>query len=164
QMQILTSLPDETRMTLMQAMDEAAGGVDRVPYSQPRGLPKIPMATFRRLAAGAFPDTFEETGTSRAKVALWGYAWHFVIGTSFGIMYTMLAGDGTWGLAFAWGTFVWLGMMVAMPPMMPAIRFPKWFPAWPLLAHLVMAVPIAAVALAWISRVDANAASLFRHF
>ena len=164
QMQVLTQLPEETRLILMRTMDEAAQGVDEFPYSQPRGLPKIPMATFRRLASRAFPDTLKETGTSRTKVALWGYTWHFLIGMSFGIMYTMFAGDGTWGLAFAWGTFVWLAMMVAMPPMMPSIRFPKWFPLWPLLAHLVMALPIGAVALAWVSRADANAASLFRHF
>ncbi|MGQ0669891.1 MAG: hypothetical protein ACT4PO_09505 [Actinomycetota bacterium] len=164
QMQVLTQLPEETRLILMRTMDEAAQGVDGFPYSQPRGLPKIPMTTFRRLASKALPDTFEETGTSRVKVAFWGYTWHFLIGMSFGIMYTMFAGDGTWGLAFAWGTFVWLAMMVAMPPMMPHVGFPKWFPLWPLLAHLVMAVPIGAVALAWVSRADANAASLLRHF
>lgn len=164
QMQVLTELPEETRLTLMRTMDEAATGGDGFPYSQPRGLPKIPMATFRRLVDRAFPETLAETGTSRAKVALWGYTWHFLIGMSFGIMYTMFAGDGTWGLAFAWGTFVWLAMMVAMPPMMPHVGFPRWFPLWPLLAHLVMAVPIGAVALAWVSRADANAASLFRHF
>lgn len=164
QMQVMTELPEETRLVLMQTMDEAARGVDGFPYSQPRGLPKIPMNTFRHLASRAFPDTLEETGTSRAKVALWGYTWHALNGVSFGIMYTMLAGDGNWGLAIAWGLFVWLAMMVVMPPMMPAISFPRWFPLWPLLAHLVMAVPIGAVALAWVSRADANAASLLRHF
>jgi hypothetical protein len=164
QMAVLAELREEDRMILMQAMDEAARGVDGLPYSQPRGLPRIPMDTFRHLASRAFPDTLQETGTSRAKVALWGYTWHALNGVSFGIMYTMLAGDGNWGLAFAWGVFVWLAMMVAMPAMMPAIRFPRWFPLWPLLAHLVMAVPIGAVALAWVSRADANAASLFRHF
>lgn len=163
QMQVLTQLPEETRATLLRAMDEAAAGVDGFPYSQPRGLPKIPMDAFRHLASRALPDTLDETGTSGAKVALWGYTWHVLNGVSFGIMYTMLAGDGNWGLAFAWGVFVWLAMMVVMPPMMPAIEFPKWFPLWPLLAHLVMAVPIGAVALAWVSRADANAASLFRH-
>jgi len=164
QMAVLAELPEQVRLTLVQTMDEAARGVDGLPYSQPRGLPRIPMDTFRHLASRALPDTLEETGTSRAKVALWGYTWHALNGVSFGIMYTMLAGDGNWGLAFAWGVFVWLAMMVAMPVMMPAIRFPGWFPLWPLLAHLVMAVPIGAVALAWVSRADANAASLFRHF
>lgn len=164
QMQVLSQLPDETRLTLMQTMDEAAQGVDRAPYSQPRGLPRIPMATFRGLASKALPDTLAETGLSWFKVALPGYTWHVLNGVSFGVMYTMLAGDGTWGLAFAWGVFVWLAMMVAMPVMMPAIRFPNWFPLWPLLAHIVMAVPIGAVALLWVSRADANVASLFRHF
>jgi hypothetical protein len=122
------------------------------------------MSTFRHLTSRALPDTLEETRTSRATVAVWGYTWHALNGVSFGIMYTMLAGDGNWGLAFAWGVFVWLAMMVAMPIMMPAVDFPRWFPLWPLLAHLVMAVPIGAVALAWVSRADANAASLLGHF
>ena len=164
QMTVLAELPELTRLTLMRTMDEAAQGMDGFPYSQPRGLPRIPMSTFRHLASRALPDTLEEAGISRATVALWGYTWHVLNGVSFGIMYTMLAGDGTWGLVFAWGVFVWLAMMVTMPIMMPAIEFPKWFPLWPLLAHLVMAVPIGAVALAWVSRADANAASLFRHF
>jgi hypothetical protein len=163
QMAVLAELPEEIRLTLMQTMDEAARGVDGFPYSQPRGLPRIPMTTFRDLTSRALPDTLEETGTSRAKVALWGYTWHALNGVSFGIMYTMLAGDGNWGLAFAWGAFVWLAMMVVMPIMMPHVGFPKWFPLWPLLAHLVMAAPIGWVALTWISRADANAASLFRH-
>ncbi len=164
QMAVLAELPETTRATLLAAMDEAGRGVDRVPYAQPRGLPRVPMATFRGLATRALPDTLAEAGTSRAAVALAGYTWHVLNGVSFGVMYTMLAGDGNWGLAFAWGAFVWLAMMIAMPAMMPAIRFPAWFPLWPLLAHLVMAVPIGAVALAWVSRVDAQAASLFRHF
>jgi hypothetical protein len=160
QMAVLAELPEQVRLTLVRAMDEAARGADGLPYSQPRGLPRIPMATFRHLAARALPDTLAEAGTSRAEVALWGYTWHVLNGVSFGIMYTMLVGDGSWALAFAWGVFVWLAMMVAMPIMMPAIRFPAWFPIWPLLAHLVMAVPIGAVALAWVSGADAREASL----
>lgn len=160
QMSVLAELPERVRLTLMETMDEAARGVDGFPYAQPRGLPKIPMATFRRLVARALPDTLAEAGVSTAEVAAWGYAWHVLNGVSFGIMYTMLAGEGTWALAFAWGVFVWLAMMVAMPVMMPAIRFPAWFPIWPLLAHLAMAVPIGAVALAWVSGADAREASL----
>lgn len=164
QMAVMAELPEEIRSTLMATMDEASAGGNGFPYSQPRGLPRIQMATFRHLVSGALPDTLRETGTSRARAALWGYTWHALNGVSFGVMYTMLAGDGNWGLAFAWGVFVWLAMMVAMPIMMPHVGFPKWFPLWPLLAHVVMAVPIGAVALAWVSRADANAASLFRHF
>lgn len=42
-------------------------------------------------------------------------------------------------------------MMVAMPRMMPMIRFPKWFPVVPFLAHLAMAVPIGYVGQTFIS-------------
>lgn len=165
QVAVLAELPEETRLTLMRTMDETMGGADgTMPYSQPRGLPRVPMATFRELMSRALPDTLEQTGTSPARVAVCGYTWHVLNGVSFGVMYAMLAGDGTWGLAFAWGVAVWLAMMVAMPVMMPHVGFPLWFPLWPLLAHLVMAVPIGAVALAYVSRADAEAASLFRHF
>ncbi|HXF73758.1 MAG TPA: hypothetical protein VNO79_14250 [Actinomycetota bacterium] len=160
QMRVLAELPEAVRQTLLRTMDEASGGPDGVPYAQPRGLPGIPMGTFRHLMARALPDTLEQAGLSRARVALWGYGWHVLNGMSFGVMYTMLAGRGSWALAIGWGVFVWLAMMVAMPVMMPAIRFPAWFPIWPLLAHLAMAIPIGAVALAWVGPTTTRTASL----
>ena len=67
---------------------------------------------------------------------------HFSIGATCGITYTLLFGRGTWPLAFGWGAFVWLVMMVMMPVMMPMIDFPWWFVIVPLLAHMAMAAPI----------------------
>lgn len=164
QVAVMTELEPAERMALMTAMDEATSGNGAsVPYAQPRGLPKIPMAQFRQLAGRAFPETLAESGVSTMSVALAGYAWHVVNGVSFGVMYALLAGDGSWALALGWGVFVWLAMMVVMPPMMPAIRFPSWFPGVPLVAHLAMAVPIAWAAQTFITHHDA-AASLLRHF
>ena len=109
------------------------------------------MATFREFAERAFPITLGQTNTPKWLLLLVGYTWHFLIGTTFGVAYTLVFGEGTWPLAIAWGVFVWAMMMVLMPPMMPLIRFPKWFPAWPLLAHLAMAAPIGILALELVS-------------
>lgn len=148
QMGLLAELPGEDRRKIMAAMDNAMddGGGNPV-YGQPRGMPKIPMATFRALFKLAFPETLKEAGVSRAQIAFRGYLWHFIIGATFGMAYTLLFGPGTWPLAFAWGVFIWAAMMICMPSMMPLIRFPwAWFPLVPLIAHLAMAVPIGLVA------------------
>lgn len=47
-------------------------------------------------------------------------------------------------------------MMVAMPFMMRMIRFPKWFPVVPFWAHIAMAAPIGAVAIAWVTDAQAH--------
>jgi len=151
QMAILSELPGEQRRALMATMDSvmarAGNGTGKLPYSQPRGMPRISMATFREFAERALPRTRGEAGVSLAAVRAAGYFWHFVIGTTFGITYTLLFGQGSWGLAFAWGTFVWLMMMILMPPMMPMIRFPRWFPIVPFIAHMAMAVPFALISI-----------------
>ncbi|MBI2304758.1 MAG: hypothetical protein HYU86_08455 [Chloroflexi bacterium] len=155
QMAILSELPGEQRRALMATMDagmtRAGNGTGKLPNSQPRGMPRIPMATFRSLAERALPRTRQEAGVSIAAVRTLGYLWHFVIGTTFGITYTLIFGQGSWDLAFAWGTFVWLMMMILMPPMMPMIRFPRWFPVVPFIAHIAMAVPFALVSLYLVS-------------
>lgn len=151
QVETLATLEPPARRTIMAAMDVSMLGGERPPYSQPRGLPKIPMAQFRRLAEKAFPDTLAEAGVGKTKVALAGYAWHVLNGVSFGSMFTLLLGDGNWWLAFGWGAVVWALMMIAMPFMMPIVRFPKWFPVVPFWAHIAMAAPIGAVAIAWVT-------------
>ncbi|MBI2853088.1 MAG: hypothetical protein HYX84_08365 [Chloroflexi bacterium] len=154
QMSIMTELPAGQRRALMAAMDKAMAETNgNLPYAQPRGMPRIPMATFRQLANRAMPRTQKEAGCSLAKVRFAGYLWHFVIGITFGISYTMLFGQGSWGLAIFWGIFIWLTMMVLMPPMMPMIRFPGWFPGVPLIAHVVMVVPFGLISLYLISDV-----------
>ena len=142
QMELMAGLPSMLRRNLMTAMDAAMQADGAGPYGQPRGLPRLPMATFRDLVGEAYPRTLEESAISHRTVAWRGYIWHFLIGSTFGITYTLLFGTGSWLLAFGWGAFVWLVMMVLMPPMMPMVRFPWWFPGVPLLAHLAMAVPI----------------------
>lgn len=155
QMAILSELPGEQRRALMAAMDSAmavaGNGTGQLPYSQPRGMPRISMATFRQLAERAMPRTRQEAGVSLARVRAAGYFWHFVMGSTFGISYTLLFGQGSWGLAIAWGVFVWLAMMVLMPPMMPMVRFPRWFPIIPFIAHIAMVVPFALVGLYLVS-------------
>lgn len=147
QMGLLAELPGADRRAVMLAMDKAMTDSATPVYAQPRGLPKIPMALFRTFVARALPQTLQEAGVSRGRVALRGYLWHFVIGSTFGITYTLLLGSGSWPLAFAWGIFVWAAMMAAMPPMMPMIRWPRWFPIVPFIAHIAMAVPIGYFAL-----------------
>jgi hypothetical protein len=84
-------------------------------------------------------------------VILVGYLWHFINGATYGMAYTLLFGRGSWPLVFAWGTLVWLVMMVGMPKMMPMIRLPyPRFTIVPLLAHWTMAVAIGYFALNFI--------------
>lgn len=160
QMELMADLDPFERRTLMAAMDKAMSGDARPVYAQPRGLPKIPMALARRFMAAALPQTWKEAGLSPSQPLLVGYIWHFIIGITFAITYNLLFGHGTWILAFGWGIFVWLAMMVAMPAMMPLIKFPWWFPIVPFIAHIAMAVPIGFVALNYLSPA-AHAASLF---
>lgn len=151
QMGILAGLPERDRRELMRTMDvvmaEAGDDTGRLPYGQPRGMPRIAMATFRAFASRALPRTWEEARVSKSTVLAVGYLWHFAIGSAFGIAYTLVFGQGSWALALGWGIFVWLAMMIAMPPMMPSIRFPRWFPVVPLIAHIAMAVPFALVSV-----------------
>jgi hypothetical protein len=142
QLNALADLPSEARRAVMRAMDQAASGGFRPPYAQPRGLPPLPMALFRKLMTNAYPLTLQEAGISETKATTLGYLWHFTIGTTFGITYTLLFGTGAWALALLWGVFVWAAMMVLMPPMMPLIRFPWWFIIVPFIAHIAMALPI----------------------
>lgn len=147
----LVTLEPPARRAIMAAMDAAMLDGGKPPYGQPRGLPKIPMAQFRALAEKAFPDTFAEANVGKGRIALAGYTWHVLNGVSFGSMFTLLVGDGNWWWAFGWGAVVWALMMVAMPFMMPIVRFPKWFPVVPFWAHIAMVAPIGAVAIAWVT-------------
>lgn len=159
QMGLMAELAPEQRRALLAAMDAAMAGKAQPVYAQPRGLPQIPMQLVRRFMAVALPQTWREAGLSPAQPILAGYVWHFVIGATFAITYNLLFGHGTWALAFGWGAFVWLAMMIAMPPMMPLIKFPWWFPIVPFIAHMAMAIPIGYIALNFLSPA-AHAASL----
>jgi hypothetical protein len=161
QMGVLAELNGDQRRTIMATMDAAANGKGQPVYSQPRGLPKLPMRVIREFMASALPQTWREAELPSSKPILAGYIWHFIIGITFAITYNLVFGNGTWALAFAWGIFIWASMMVTMPPMMPLVQFP-WpqFAIVPFIAHLVLAVPIGYVALNLISP-EANAASLF---
>jgi hypothetical protein len=160
QMSVMSELAPAERRALMGAMDAAMSGEATPVYAQPRGLPKAPMPLVRRFMAAALPQTWQEAGLSPSKPIFAGYVWHFVIGITFAITYNLIFGHGTWALAFGWGAFVWLAMMVSMPPMMPLVKFPKWFPIIPFIAHMAMAVPIGYFALNVLGS-TAHAASLF---
>ncbi|GMQ86052.1 MAG: hypothetical protein BMS9Abin07_1624 [Acidimicrobiia bacterium] len=151
----LGNLSDVDRRTVMAAMD--AAGVAEAP-GQPRGLPRVELHQFRRAAKSAFAilDRTDAQLMGRARAA--GYLWHVVNGVSFGIAFALIAGQGNWALAVAWGVFVWLGMMVAMPAMMPVLALPPWFPFVPFIAHIAMIVPYLALAV-WVS--DAADAASF---
>lgn len=148
QLALLAAGPTETRQAVMGTMTRAMSGSLAVPYGQPRGMPQVPMATFRSLAEVALARTLDEAGVTWRRVHLYGYGWHFLMGATFGVEYTLLVGAGSLPLAILWGTFVWLAMMVVMPPMMPMVRFPAWFPVVPFIAHIAFVLPIAWVALA----------------
>ncbi|MBI2886088.1 MAG: hypothetical protein HYY02_02645 [Chloroflexi bacterium] len=168
QMALLGELPSEGRRAIMATMDQvmmeqgqSGDGLHavRTAYVQPRGMPKIPMATFRSLFDVALPVTIKEAGTSIGWVRLWGYLWHFINGIVLVVPYTLLFGAGSWSLAIGWGIFVWLMMMALMPPMMPMIRFPWWFVIWPFIAHIAFAIPYGYLALQLLSQ-EATAKSL----
>lgn len=160
QMGVLAELDPDQRRAILGAMDAAMNGRGGPVYPQPRGLPKLPMRVVRGFMSVALPQTWREAGLLSWRPILAGYVWHFLIGITFAITYNLLFGNGTWALAFAWGIFVWGSMMVAMPPMMPLVKFPwPWFAIVPFIAHLVMAIPIGYVALNSLSP-RANAASL----
>jgi hypothetical protein len=156
QMGVLSNLSREQRVAVMMTMDSVMAAQSngqrevRTVAPPPRGLPKLPMETFRRYASAAMPRTLVETGTPSWMLLAVGYLWHAVIGASFGITYTLLFGTGSLPLALGWGIFIWAGMMIAMPPMMPLIRFPRWFPVVPFVAHIAMAVPIGYFALEFV--------------
>jgi hypothetical protein len=161
QMEIMArDLSSSERQAIMAAMDAAAAAIPSAPYRPPRGLPRIPMTLFRTLALPALASTVAELPGGQWKVTLAGYTWHALNGLSFGVMYTMLVGAGSWGWALVWGLFVWAAMMVAMPLMMPMIRFPWWFPVVPLAAHVAMVVPLGAIALAAVSPHQSEASLL----
>lgn len=168
QMALLAELPGEGRRAIMGTMDQvmveqgqSGDGLRsvRTAYVQPKGMPQIPMATFRSLFDEALPMTISEAGTSLVLVRLWGYLWHFVNGVVLVVPYTLLFGAGSWPLAIGWGIFVWLMMMILMPPMMPMIRFPWWFVIWPFIAHIAFAIPYGSLALKLLSH-EATARSL----
>lgn len=160
QIAILSQLPGKERQSILRTMDKllAANPTPLVsgafapdaPFR--RGvMPKIPMRIFRELAPKALPMAAQEAQVSMSRIILVGYLWHFINGATYGMAYTLLFGRGSWPLAFAWGTFVWLVMMVGMPKMMPMIKLPyPRFMIVPLLAHWAMAVPIGYFALNFI--------------
>ncbi len=159
QLALLAEAPAAARQAVMGTMSRAMGGSLTVPYGQPRGMPQVPMATFRGLADVALARTVDEAGVTWRRIHLYGYGWHFLMGATFGAQYALLVGSGSLALAIAWGSFVWLAMMVAMPPMMPMVRFPAWFPIVPFVAHVAFAPPLAWVALSFVPP-DATALSL----
>lgn len=165
QIEIMTSFPEDARVPLMTTMDELMMGIPpveeplRARLRNPAKLPQIPMGDFRKKAKKAFARASEETKVSRTKIATAGYLWHFANGASYGIGFTLLFGAGSWSLAILWGVFVWAVMMVSMPKMMPMVRFPRSFPIVPLLAHIVMAIPIGFFAINFVSP-EASSSSL----
>jgi len=155
QFDVLSSLEPVERQSVMAAMDAASSASHP---GQPRGLPRVPMAVFRHAADRAVelyrsgnPDGFRASFLS-------GYLWHAINGISFGIMYALIFGQGSWGWALAWGVVVWLAMMISMPFMMPSLKLPVWFPVVPFVAHVAMVLPLLALQV-WVSDA-ANAVSV----
>jgi len=132
------SLDSQSRQKLIKAMD-AAGAAERP--GQPRGLPRVEFSVFRAAADRAIDSLKESHPTLTNHSLVAGYFWHAVNGVSFGVAYTLLLGQGNVAWALGWGVFVWAGMMVAMPAMMPVLKLPAWFPIVPLIAHVAMVVP-----------------------
>lgn len=127
--------------------------------TEPYLLPPISVAAMRELAAAELPRTLREVGLSMGQLRLRGHLWHFAIGASLGAQYTLLFGAGSWGLALAWGVLAWAVKMLALPALLPMIRFPARFPVVLLLAHLAFGATLGWVALAYVPA-DAQAASL----
>ncbi len=164
QIGIISSLPPNNRIALMETMDQLmAGGIltspppNPVPAFRAGLMPKFSMRIFRRLVESAVPMAAKEKGVTWNQVLFTGYLWHFINGATYGVAYTLLFGHGSWLLAFAWGTFVWLVMMAGMPKMMPMVQLPyPRFMIVPLLAHWAMMVPIGFFALSFVIPGAAN--------
>jgi hypothetical protein len=155
QFAVLGSLDTTDRQAVMAAMDAAPTAAH---VGQPRGLPRIPMAKFQPAAEQAVDLYRSESLEGFRATFLSGYLWHAVNGISFGIMYALIFGQGSWGWAIAWGVAVWLAMMLSMPLMMPSVKLPAWFPIVPLIAHVAMVIPFMAVE--FLISDEADAASL----
>ncbi len=155
QFEALSRLDPGDRRAVMQAMDAAS--VSAHP-GQPRGLPRVPMAEFLPAAERATQMFRRDSPDAFRASFLTGYLWHAANGISFGIMYALIFGQGSWAWALAWGIAVWLAMMISMPFMMPTLKLPPWFPIVPLIAHGAMILPFLALQ-AWVSE-PANAVSL----
>lgn len=115
------------------------------------------------VAMGAFPGDmptmFGMMITGRmgmgAAVLLTGYLYHFLNGTTFGLMYALLAGKAHWVWGVVWGLFFELGMMTLPPvPMMAGPFGIHGF--WPglfivsLIAHLVFGVILGVLVQRWV--------------
>lgn len=116
------------------------------------------------VALGAFPGDmptmFGQMITGRmgtdAVVLLVGYTYHLLLnGTTFGMMYTLLAGKAHWGWGVAWGLFFEFGMMTLPPVPMMAGPF-GIYGFWPrlfiasLLAHVVFGAILGVLAQRWV--------------
>ncbi|MEX0802526.1 MAG: hypothetical protein WD688_04315 [Candidatus Binatia bacterium] len=116
------------------------------------------------VALGAFPGDmptmFGKTITGQMEIGpgvlLAGYTYHLLLnGTTFGMMYTLLAGKAHWLWGLAWGLFFELGMMVLPPVPMMAGPFgihgfwPSLFIA-SLIAHVVFGVILGLLAQRWV--------------
>ncbi len=113
---------------------------------------------------GAFPGDMPTmmgqmiTGqmSKSAFVLLTGYTYHLLFnGTTFGLMYALLAGKARWGWGVAWGLFFELGMMTMPPVAMMTGPF-GIFGFWPrlfiasLLAHIAFGGILGVLAYRWV--------------
>lgn len=96
------------------------------------------------------------SGVVAGKVRFVGYFYHLALnGTTFGIMYAILAGRARWIWGLAWGLFFELGMMTLPPVPMMAGPF-GIFGFWPrlfvasLIAHIVYGVILGVLAYRWV--------------
>lgn len=96
QLSLITSeLADDEARTVSDSMSTIMAGTP-APAKFPSGIelflkvPRVSMSEFRRAAEVSYPLTLRESGRSDLWVALLGYLWHFNIGATFGITYTLL--------------------------------------------------------------------------
>jgi len=99
QMSLLGELDPEASGWVSASMSAVMGGGPALPRF-PSGIelylkvPRVRMSEFRRGAAISYPRTLQEAGWSDPRLAALGYLWHFMIGATFGIAYTLLFGGG----------------------------------------------------------------------
>lgn len=144
------------RLANRMAAGAAAGFVTTVVAGEPVRLAGVAIGAFPADMPGMFGMMIAGRMSSEPQVMLAGYIYHIVLnGSTFGLMYALLAGKIHWAWGVPWLLFFELGMMT-LPPV-PMMFGPFGiYGAWPglflasLAVHIVFGIVLGVLAQRWI--------------